>query len=310
MSWIGVDIGGSYIKSCLIDEKGNIKNERSDPTPRDLDSLQKKVHEIYKIHSSLQKPMGVGIGIAGFIDMKEWIMRSSPNMRFLDGVSLIDFFKKVIDTPFTVDNDANMAAWGESKKGAGVGVKNMVHITLGTGVGSGIIIEGNLFHGSSGFGAEFGHTIVNPDGLPCNCGGRGCVETEASASKIVRNYLELTGEKGNLTSEDIYKLAKNGNPTAVEAFRIAGYYLGIGLSNLINLLNPELIVLGGGVIGAGELIMKPVMAEIEKRAIKFSLEHVKIVPALLGNKAGMLGSALWTMENLCKAHHGKKTFKS
>jgi glucokinase len=174
----------------------------------------------------------------------------------------------------------------------------MVHITLGTGVGSGIIIEGNLFHGSSGFGAEFGHTVVNPDGLPCNCGGRGCVETEASASKIVRNYLKLTGKNEDMTSEDVYKLAKKGDTNAVEAFRIAGYYLGIGLSNLINLLNPEIIVLGGGVISAGDFIMKPVMEEIEKRAIRFSLENVKIVPALLGNKAGMLGSALWAMENL------------
>ncbi len=300
MSWIGIDIGGSYIKSCLIDEKGEIKNEKSDETPKDLKSLQKKVFEIYRIHSSVQKPSGVGIGIAGFIDMREWILRRSPNMRFLDGVNLIDFFKDAIDIPFTVDNDANMAAWGEYKKGAGVGVKNMVHITLGTGIGSGIIIEGNLFHGSSGLGAEFGHTVVNPDGLPCNCGGKGCVETESSASKIVKNYLEMTGKKENLTSEDVYKLAKNGDPIAVEAFRIAGYYLGIGLSNLINLLNPELIVLGGGVIGAKEFIMKPVIAEIEKRAIKFSLENVKIVPALLGNKAGMLGSALWAMENLCK----------
>jgi len=298
MSWIGIDIGGTYIKSCFIDEKGNIKNEHNEPTPKDLKSLQRKISEIYLIHSKIKKPLGVGIGIAGFIDMREWVLRRSPNMRFLDGINLMDFFKEAIDIPFTIDNDANMAAWGEYRKGAGIGVKNMVHITLGTGVGSGIIIEGNLFHGSSGFGAEFGHTVVNPDGLPCNCGGRGCVETEASASKIVRNYLKLTGKNEDITSEDVYKLAKKGDTNAVEAFRIAGYYLGIGLSNLINLLNPEIIVLGGGVISAGDFIMKPVMEEIEKRAIRFSLENVKIVPALLGNKAGMLGSALWAMENL------------
>lgn len=300
MTWIGIDIGGTAIKSCILDENGNIKKELTEPTPQNLEGLKKKIKEILCNLSLNQNPSGVGIGIAGFIDMKEWILRRSPNIRFLDGIELLSFFKEIIDTPFTVDNDANMAAWGEFKRGAGVGVKNMVHITLGTGVGSGIIIDGNLFHGSSGYGAEFGHTVVNPDGIPCNCGGKGCVETEASASKIVRNYLELTGKKENLSSENIYHLAKNGDRLAIEAFRIAGYYLGIGLSNLINLLNPELIVLGGGVISAGEFIMKPVTEEIERRTIKFSLQNVKIVPALLGNKAGMLGAGLWAMEHIMK----------
>lgn len=298
MSWIGIDIGGTAIKSCVIDEKGNIQEELTEETPKDLNSLKKKISNIFNNLSSKQKPNGVGIGIAGFIDMKKWILKRSPNMRFLDGVNLIDFFKEAINTPFTVDNDANMAAWGEFKKGAGVGVRNMIHITLGTGIGSGIIINGNLFHGSSGFGAEFGHTVVNPDGLPCNCGGKGCIETEASASKIVKNYIKLTGKKENLTSKDIYFLAKQGDPHAIEAFKMAGFYLGIGLSNLINLLNPELIVLGGGVSEAGEFILKPVVEEIEKRAIEFSRENVKIVPAILGNRAGMIGAALWAMEKL------------
>ncbi len=297
MSWIGFDIGGTAIKSCIIDENGNIKKELSEKSPKDLNFLQKKISEIFSKFSSIEKIYGAGIGIAGFIDMKEWILRRSPNMRFLDGVNIIDFFKVAIDVPFTVDNDANMAAWGEFKRGAGVGVKNMIHITIGTGIGSGIIIDGNLFHGSSGFGAEFGHTIVNPDGLPCNCGGKGCVETEASSSKIVKNYLELSGKEDELTSEDVYYLAKNGDLFAIEAFRLAGYYLGIGLSNIINLLNPELIVIGGGVSEAGEFIMKPIMEEIKRRAIKFSLDKVKVVHARLGNKAGMVGAGLWAMEN-------------
>ncbi len=300
MSWIGFDIGGTAIKSCILDEEENIKKEISEPTPKDANSLKDKISEIFRKFSSIEKISGTGIGIAGFIDMKEWILRRSPNMRFLDGVNLIDFFREAMDVPFTVDNDANMAAWGEFKKGVGVGVKNMIHITLGTGIGSGIVINGNLFHGSSGLGAEFGHTVVNPDGLPCNCGGKGCVETEASASKIVKNYLELSGKGDNLTSEDVYYLAKNGDSFAVEAFRLAGYYLGIGLSNLINLLNPELIVIGGGVSEAGEFIMKPVMEEIKKRAIKFSFDKVKIVYAQLGNKAGMLGAGLWGIENILK----------
>lgn len=298
MSWIGIDIGGTAIKSCILDQDGNIKKELSEPTPQNLEGLRKKIKEILRNLSLNQNPLGVGIGIAGFIDMKEWILRRSPNLRFLDGIELLGFFKEIIDTPFTVDNDANMAAWGEFKRGAGMGVKNMIHITLGTGIGSGIIIDGNLFHGSTGFGAEFGHTVVNPDGLPCNCGGKGCIETEASAKKIVMNYLDLTGKKEDLTSKDVYLLAKGGDSYAVEAFKMAGYYLGIGLSNLINLLNPELIVLGGGVSEAGEFILKPAIEVIERRAIIFSMEKVKIVPAILGNKAGMIGAGLWVMEHI------------
>ncbi len=298
MSWIGIDIGGTAIKACSLNNDGKIEKELTEPTPNELKTFIKKISQIYTRLSFLEKPCGVGIGIAGFIDMKEWVLRCSPNIKFLNEIKLFEIFNECIDTPFTVDNDANMAAWGEFKIGAGMGFKNIFHVTLGTGVGSGIILEGKLFHGSSGFGAEFGHTVVNPDGYSCNCGGKGCLETEVSASKIVRNYLELIGKSYDITSEEVYKLAKKGDIKASEAFRKAGYYLGIGLSNIINLLDPELIVLGGGVMSAGELIMKPVVEEIEKRAIIFSYKKTKIVPALLGNKAGMIGAGLWAKENL------------
>ncbi|MGQ9617774.1 MAG: ROK family protein [Candidatus Aminicenantia bacterium] len=298
MSWLGIDIGGTEIKSCLITNEEKIIKELNFPTPHDLDSLLQRFIEIYENLSTNEKIEGAGIGIAGFIDINEWVLRSSPNMKFLDGINLLDYFGSKINIPFIVDNDANMAAWGEFKIGAGTEVKNMVHVTLGTGVGSGIIIDGKLFHGSTGFGAELGHTVVNPEGIPCNCGGRGCLETEASAQKIVKNYLDLIGKETLLTSKEVYDFARNGDERAIEAFRKAGYYLGIGLANVINLLNPELIVLGGGVMNAGDLIMKPVLEEIRKRAISFPFNSLKIVPALLGNKAGMIGAALWAMENL------------
>ena len=174
----------------------------------------------------------------------------------------------------------------------------MVLLTIGTGVGTGLILNGELYQGTCGFGAELGHAIVNPDGDICNCGAQGCLESEASASKIVKNYQRISNSSEDITAEDVCHKAKEGDEAARKAFAIAGRYLGIGLALAINLLNPEKILLGGGVMKAGEILLQPTIDEARRRSFKGSFDCCTIAEAELGNKAGFVGSALWARENL------------
>ena len=183
------------------------------------------------------------------------MIHRSPNYPELNGVPLEPLFSQLVEVPFTIHNDANMAAYGEFCVGAGRGLKSMILLTIGTGVGSGIILEGRLWEGVNGFAGELGHIIVNPEGDPCKCGSRGCLETEVSSEKIVRNYQQFSGHVESLTSEEVYQRAKSGDNAAQKAFQLAGYYLGLGLASAINLLDPEKIILGGGVMKAGALLL-------------------------------------------------------
>jgi glucokinase len=169
-------------------------------------------------------------------------------------------------------------------------------LTIGTGVGTGIILNGNIWEGACGFAGELGHAVVNPNGEPCKCGSRGCLETEVSAPKIVKNYQYYSKNLQNITVEDISQSAKNNDKAAQKAFTDAGYYLGLGLALAINLLNPEKILLGGGVMEAGEFLLPPAVAEASKRSFQGSFRCCSIERATLGNKAGFIGAALWAKQ--------------
>ncbi|MCP2597484.1 ROK family protein, partial [Candidatus Aminicenantes bacterium AC-335-G13] len=245
--------------------------------------------------------IAAGFGLPGIYNIEKKLIHQSPHLSYLDDYPIHETISEFINVPFFINNDANLAAWGEYKIGAGKNAESMVLLTIGTGVGSGIIMGGKLWQGKCGFAGELGHIIVNPEGEECECGGRGCLETEVCSTKIVDNYIKLKGRKEEfkkLTSKDVFERAKAGEKEALRAFSIAGYFLGLGLASIINFLNPEKIILGGGVMEAGDLLLKPALEEAKKRAYKKAIECCEIRKASLGNKAGIIGSALWAAENI------------
>jgi glucokinase len=234
-----------------------------------------------------------GFGIAGFYSLKERKILQSPNYPSLNGYPLIPALRTFIDVPVRINNDANMAAFGEFVHGAGRGARSLVLLTVGTGIGSGIILDGKLWEGEGGYAGEIGHITVNPEGEPCNCGGRGCLETEASAPRIVRNYQTLTGRSDVADSREVYVLARAGDPAAMEAFRLAARWLGIGMGIVINLLNPEKILIGGGAAKAGRVLFDPAIEEARRRSHRISFAGCRIERATMGNDAGLIGAAAW-----------------
>jgi glucokinase len=296
----GFDLGGTQLKYGLIDEKGALLFKSNTPTPPTIDGLIDLIAGIWKdLRARSAGPVeAAGFGIPGIYDFRRRKILQSPNFPELDEFDLHPALARVVDAPFWVDNDANMAAFGEWAHGAGRRVSSLILLTVGTGIGGGIILAGRLWQGSCGYAGEVGHIIVNPDGEMCNCGNQGCLEAEASATAIVRSYGKQAGTAESVTAEDIYHRAKAGDAAALHAFARAGHYLGIGLGILINLLNPEKILLGGGVMTTGEFLLEPAVAEARKRSYKASFGCCAIEKASLGNDAGLIGSAAWAHQNL------------
>jgi glucokinase len=298
--YAGFDLGGTQIKYGLVDQAGTILHKDKTPTPP-------TIHELMALFGTLWKDLkkkapgkiaAAGFGIPGIYNLKKKKILQSPNYADLDNFDLYPAIAERLDVPFWVDNDANMAAFGEWKHGAGRGVTSLVFLTIGTGIGGGIILGDKLWQGSCGYAAEIGHVVVNPSGELCKCGIRGCLETEASAPAIVRKYQALAGISAPVTAEDIYHRAKGGEAAAREAFAQAGQFLGIGLGMLINLLNPEKILLGGGVMTTGEFLLIPTVEEAKKRSYPATFACCTIGRASLGNDAGLIGSAAWAEKNL------------
>lgn len=296
----GFDLGGTQLKYGLMDETGRLVLKSQAPTPSTIEGLMDLVASLWK-DLKAQTPdtiRAAGFGFPGIYNVRDRKILQSPNYAELDDFDLYPEIGRVLDVPFLVDNDANMAAYGEWAHGAGRGVSSLVLLTIGTGIGGGIILDGKLWQGSCGYAGEIGHIVVNPEGERCNCGIRGCLEAEAAAPAIVRKYKAILGRTLVSTAEDIYKRAEAGEPAAIEAYAKAGYYLGIGLGMLINLLNPGKILLGGGVMTTGELLLRPTVEEARRRSYKASFACCPIERASLGNDAGTIGSAAWAKAGL------------
>jgi glucokinase len=293
--FVGFDLGGTALKFGVLDEREKVISESQFSTPKNVKELLFTLEKIWKglkkDHPHIQT---AGFGIPGIFSKKEQRILQSPNYPGLDNFSLIPALSRFIDVPFSVNNDANMAAFGEYKVGAGRNCHSLVLLTIGTGVGSGVILNGEIWEGACGFAGELGHAVVNPQGETCNCGSQGCLETEVSAPKIVKNYMANSQSHHNITAEEVALKAKSNDRAAKQAFATAGYYLGLGLALVINLLNPEKILLGGGVMKSGELLLQAAIDEAEKRSFKGSFGCCSIEYATLGNKAGFIGSALWS----------------
>ncbi|MFC2164327.1 ROK family protein [Acidobacteriota bacterium] len=296
----GFDIGGTQLKYGLVNTNGSVILDDSVDTPQraeDLFPLFKKLLEnLSEPHR--QSLQAIGFGFPGIFNQQEQKIVQSPNYPSLDGKDLVPLLAPFIDKPFFINNDANLAAYGEYCVGAGKGTQSLVLLTIGTGVGSGIILNGQIWQGACGFAGELGHSCVNPDGDRCECGSRGCLETEVSAPKIVSLYRTFSLSKKDLSSEDVFLVAKKGDKAGLKAFAQAGYYLGIGLSQAINLLNPEKILLGGGVMESADYLLPPALEEAKNRSYTASFECCCIERTQLGNKAGFIGAALWARDNL------------
>lgn len=292
----GFDLGGTAFKFGLVDDKGKIITESEVETPKDAENLFQVIEEIWITLKSSQRNRieTAGFGFPGIYSKKERKILQSPNYPGIDNIALYPALSRCIDVPLCVNNDANLAAYGEYKCGAGKGTHSLVHLTIGTGVGSGIILGGDIWEGACGYAGELGHVVVNPHGEPCNCGSKGCLETEVSALKIVTNYQTSGKGRTGITAEDVSRYAKNNDTAARQAFAKAGKFLGIGLSIVINLLNPEKILLGGGVMKAGDFLFEPAYEEAARRSFKGSFRCCRIERAALGNKAGFIGAALWS----------------
>ena len=293
--YAGFDLGGTQLKYGLIDSKGKIPVEEKTATPPSIQGLIQLLERIWDALKSKEKRRigAVGFGFPGIFSLEGQKILQSPNYPELDNFDLIPALSGFIEVPLWVNNDANMAAFGEYKLGGGKGAQSLIFLTIGTGVGSGIILEGELWQGKCGFAGELGHLTVNPDGEICNCGSHGCLETEVSASKIVKNYAVLKKKEERISAEEVYRRAKNNDEHARKAFAQAGQFLGRGLGMAINLINPEKILLGGAVMAAGEFLLPAALDEVKKRSYKAALQCCSIEKATLGNKAGFLGAALW-----------------
>ena len=304
---VGIDIGGTKIAAGVVDEQGRILARVRAATPgRDAEQVEEKVSEMVLALRKDHDIEAVGIGAAGFVDEKRSRVNFAPNLGWKDE-PLRMAVESVVGLPVVVENDANAAAWGEYRFGAGKDRDYVVTITVGTGIGAGIIREGALYRGRWGAAAEFGHLNVDPGGRPCGCGNRGCWEQYASGNALVREARYLASERrseaetlldlGDGTPEGVQGLhvtqaAREGDPVALAAFDFVSRWLGQGMADVTAILDPECFVIGGGVSEAGELLLaSTVRAFTESVSGKETRQLPKVVIAKLGNAAGLVGAA-------------------
>lgn len=305
---IGIDVGGTKVLGGVVTETGEILKTARRETPREGGRALTQTIADVALELSNEFPVdSIGVSAAGFISSDRQTILATPNIAGWNGVNLDQELTQIIGKRIVLENDANAAAWGEFKFGAGRGRQDLMLLTLGTGVGGGLILGGALFRGAFGIGAELGHLRLVPDGHLCGCGIRGCLEQYASGSALMRHAREAIsaspdlarnllargdGTLEGLKGHHITEAAREDDPVALAAFNTMANYLGAGIASLCAVIDPSCIVLGGGVIDAGEIFLGPTR-EAALRLIPFSGKHPypDIVPAELGNNAGLVGVA-------------------
>jgi len=298
MNVLGMDIGAGAIKYGVFSGKLRPLFSAEEKTARSYPGLKTQILDIIARLKRAHDLRAAGIGVPGFIAQKERTIDISPNMLFLNGAALEAEIAAGIDLPLRVENDANAAALGEFLSLSEPRPASFIHLTLGSGIGSGIILGGRIWHGACGFAAELGHLLVNSRGRACGCGNLGCAETESSEAGIIASFREFSGSTAAISSRDIFQLWQEGAEPARRAFERAGTYLGVLLHQLVYSLNPEQITVGGGVAAAGEALLKPAREELSRRVIARAFACTRIEPARLGNHAGMTGAAALASELL------------
>lgn len=314
--YIGVDLGGTKILTAVADSDGEIISRKKLSTEADKgeevilrnieDSINSVLDQSGVKKSEIKK---IGIGSPGPLSTVKGVIYETANMPWKN-VPIVDIMEERTGIPVKLENDANAAGLGEKWFGAGKGVDDMIYITVSTGVGGGIIIDQKALHGYDGAAGEIGHMTINPDGPQCGCGNYGCLESFASGTAIGREGRKVVKEG----KSDILQELSNNNPEKVDAYLVAqaaikgdkvckkiyeeaGYYLGIGIANLINLFNPEMIVMGGGVWKDADLLKDTMWESLEERALSSSLEQVEICKVELGDDTGVKGAIAVAMED-------------
>jgi len=305
---IGVDVGGTKVLAGIVDEKGAIVKQVRRETPKQGGTLLTQTIADAAKELAAQYPVtAVGISAAGFVSSDRKRMLATPNITDWNGVDLDAQLTHLIGLPVIVENDANAAAWGEAKFGAGRGRDHLMMLTIGTGIGGGVVVNGELYRGAFGIAGEFGHVRVVPDGHPCGCGAKGCFEQYASGSGLLRHAREAAiahpesaknllsrgdGTPDGITGRAITEAAREGDQLAISIFNTLAYWLGAGIASLSVVLDPECIVIGGGVIDAGEILLAPTREAIIK-TMPFAGKHPypDVIAAALGNEAGLVGVA-------------------
>ena len=307
---VGVDLGGTNTRAGAVTETGQVVGRSRRPTPL-IDGADAVVAGIAACAReaasdagiSLAEAQGVGVGAPGPLDPFKGVLISPENLQCMHGVRLKDRLEEQLGVSVTVDNDANLAAFGEQWLGAGQGIEHFLCMTLGTGVGGGWVANGSLMHGFNGNAAEVGHVTVDMEGPRCPCGNLGCLELYASATAMMRRTRELVEQEGvstsleadGLTTEAIFAAAEDGDAFAAQMFEETGFYLGVGIVSIVNLLNVQTIALAGGLAMAGDRILEPARRTFQDRGTVGVKEYVEIIPAALGDDAGILGAARMAM---------------
>ncbi len=323
---IGIDVGGTKIAAGLVNDSGEIVSEATVPTPKEgadavvsaIEIVMNSVCSEARIDLLGDAVTGVGLGVPGLIDRKADLVRFLPNLPGIVDFPIRRLIQDSSGKPVEMDNDANLAALGEARYGAAAGHSNVVMLTVGTGLGGGILVDGKLLHGETGAAGEIGHMVIDLEGPVCVCGNHGCIESLVAGPAILKRaqaYLaELDGTPiasastsvmweasggvaAALTPPMITDAALAGDSLALRVYREAGEALGAGIASLVNIFNPSVVVVGGGVAErAGDIILGPAIEEARARALSANIEATTIVAAQLGNKAGIVGAAASAFE--------------
>ena len=301
---IGLDLGGTSIKYGICASSGKIIREFHRPSQADkpIETILANIHDA--LREALQFAernqltiTTIGVGTPGSVDVQRGYLRgNTPNFKYWRDVEIKFELEKRLSLPVWVDNDANVMAYGETRFGAGKGFTNIVCVTLGTGIGGGVVIDNKLFRGSNFSGVEIGHMSINFDGPRCRCGGIGCWELYASATAMIQHYNRLAPRRKTSSTLEIFEAFAQKDPVAITVVEQEIRMAAVGVVNLINIFNPQVIIIGGGVSEVGDWFIEKIAEQALQRAMEPSAEGLRIVRAKLGNKAGWLGAAAFAID--------------
>jgi glucokinase len=317
---LGIDLGGTKILTAVVDSQGEMLSSDECITPATksreavIQSILDSAHRVLKQASvALSEICAIGVGVAGISNPEAGILFTSPNLPELRDIPLRNIMQERLDRKTFLINDANAAALGEFYFGAARGAHNFIYITLSTGIGGGIVIDGKIYTGAIGAAGEVGHMTIDDNGPICNCGNKGCWEMLASGTALARearhrikkgvrtSILEYAeGDIEKVTAQVIHSAAQQGDSLAKELIARTGYYVGVGLANLINIFNPELIVIGGGLSNIGDMLLEPALKTAEARTYKEAFQAVRFASPMLGRNSGVLGAAAFALQEVRK----------
>jgi glucokinase len=310
---IGVDLGGTKLLAGVVDSELNVRH-RSFRHAREADGTDALIDVLVAAVEQAREAAGeeiaaVGFGIPSLVDAATGVANTTVHLP-LQGIPFRDVMAERLGVPVAVDNDANAAMVAEHRRGAARGTRTAALLTLGTGIGGGIVVDGKLVHGASGAAGEWGHMVVDIDGPACHgtCPNHGCLETMVSGTALARAGLRVGRDVPGsalgralaagreITGALVTELAHDGDAAACDVVALMGGYLGVGIANVVNILNPEVVVVGGGVLAAGDLLLEPARRMVAERALAPSRDEVRIVPTRFGDASGMIGAALLAMD--------------